>query len=541
MDKLQREYAQKQKELGEEEKKINARVKAANERLVVVDSGDQGDDPEPVNDSAPVLPPSSADTAGLSNGTEEGVPSDAPPAAEEAQDDEYSVKHAAWKQRRQERGGDQADKEKGDAQREEKKFHERVSKYEMEHAHKVERASVYYAPIGMDRHRNKYWWFPSDKHCLYIEPPPPSSAQEPPMSPRSEQDIKGINSPARNPVEWRMWVGGDVIGSILDKLYDKGVRESELKKSLLKVRDKMGPGGVTQTVVFDNLGDTGSSQLGALAAETEAFAAAHQEAKNVAEIMDQEQLRLLKEEMEDWEAMLQEPGECSNLARLLLAMEDAIFTSHAPVKKSRQATVQMQTNQDMQASEAMATEAADVENGQGALPEWSKDNEFVGKRVRRNVKGDDGKPAGQANGTVIGFLPKEISDFVSKDTNQPAALWRISFDDEDIGEEDLEEFEIVNAIQAYEKLQADLRLSFAAIARSRGSTSKELAGGEHGSNGTEQELQNEGSHHKISSAVAGSDLQIYEEGAVDMAEANNKPSRRSLWTRCESRRQRKRG
>jgi hypothetical protein len=34
---------------------------------------------------------------------------------------------------------------------------------------------------------------------------------------------------------------------------------------------------------------------------------------------------------------------------------------------------------------------------------------------------------------------------------QPAALWRIKFDNDQIGEEDLEEFEILDAIQVFKK------------------------------------------------------------------------------------------
>jgi hypothetical protein len=49
----------------------------------------------------------------------------------------------------------------------------------------------------------------------------------------------------------------------------------------------------------------------------------------------------------------------------------------------------------------------------------------------------------------VGWLPEEVADFVSEFFNCPAALWHLVYDDECVGEEDLEEFEVRDAIQSY--------------------------------------------------------------------------------------------
>ncbi len=48
----------------------------------------------------------------------------------------------------------------------------------------------------------------------------------------------------------------------------------------------------------------------------------------------------------------------------------------------------------------------------------------------------------------------QISDFVSDVTGQPAALWHVAYADRSVGEEDLEEFELREAVAAYVHAQA---------------------------------------------------------------------------------------
>ena len=70
---------------------------------------------------------------------------------------------------------------------------------------------------------------------------------------------------------------------------------------------------------------------------------------------------------------------------------------------------------------------------------------YLGLRVRR-ILPEHGKPDRPIDGTVEKWLPADESDFTSEDTNEPAALWHIVFDDRTVGEEDMEEHEIKEAI-----------------------------------------------------------------------------------------------
>lgn len=45
-------------------------------------------------------------------------------------------------------------------------------------------------------------------------------------------------------------------------------------------------------------------------------------------------------------------------------------------------------------------------------------------------------------GTIRGYLPAHLSNFVSEKTGQTAPLWRITYDDKALGEEDMEMHEV---------------------------------------------------------------------------------------------------
>jgi hypothetical protein len=79
-----------------------------------------------------------------------------------------------------------------------------------------------------------------------------------------------------------------------------------------------------------------------------------------------------------------------------------------------------------------------------------KGNEYVGKRVRRCLNEEE-KIVGFADGQIVGWLPAEKADYVSDNLHAPGALWRVRFDDEDMGVEDLEDFEVRDAIDSLER------------------------------------------------------------------------------------------
>ena len=45
---------------------------------------------------------------------------------------------------------------------------------------------------------------------------------------------------------------------------------------------------------------------------------------------------------------------------------------------------------------------------------------------------EHGRAAGCVDGTVTGWLPAEESDFVSELTRDPAALWHVRFDTDEV-------------------------------------------------------------------------------------------------------------
>jgi len=77
-------------------------------------------------------------------------------------------------------------------------------------------------------------------------------------------------------------------------------------------------------------------------------------------------------------------------------------------------------------------------------------SDYLKKRVRKAVASlDGGKHV--VNATISGWLPPEQSNFFPDPATQvPVALWRILFDDETIGAEDLEEAEVIEYMEAYD-------------------------------------------------------------------------------------------
>ena len=53
-------------------------------------------------------------------------------------------------------------------------------------------------------------------------------------------------------------------------------------------------------------------------------------------------------------------------------------------------------------------------------------NDRMDPTVRRALLGADGKAAGAADATVVGWMPPEVADFLD-DRGRPAALWRVRY------------------------------------------------------------------------------------------------------------------
>ena len=77
----------------------------------------------------------------------------------------------------------------------------------------------------------------------------------------------------------------------------------------------------------------------------------------------------------------------------------------------------------------------------------SEGSEYIGKRVRRYVFDSRNRLIDAADGVVVGWLDKDESDYLAEATGVPAALWHMTYDDTRIGSEDLEEHEVVEAME----------------------------------------------------------------------------------------------
>jgi hypothetical protein len=498
---------EKIKQVDIELKDARERVKAAEEAVAKVDVGDEGTDMEPVPDeatkeaieAAKALEAAKAEADGESAKATEGEAKSALRIA-------FEEKHAEWNKRRDERGGKAADRELTAARNKEKKLHEQKIKADTDCTAKLEKFSMRQAPLGMDRYRNKYWWFPADAATLYVEPPMPSSG-------------KDIPDPANYSLEWRMWRGAEAMSKVAECLCDKGLRESELKAGILKIVEKLDPEQVQSTVRPQlKLQESLDDQLKFY----DSFQFALQEAKNIHEVFNPEQQRILSKECPGWEEIMANPLNCDHMAQLLLNLEHAVDETMAQTKRTKRDTVASRSRADASAAPSSENGGSDADvqmpgaNGVSSdLPEeWHRfSHPYINQRVRRNVMGEDLTHAGKANGVIVGYLPKEVSDFKSKQTNLDAALWKLKFDDPDIGNgyEDLEEYEVRQAILDYEKMQASLQ-SAASLRKAIGP-----GGGEAGECTT-------------ADAVAPVEEIEYDEGAIDMAEASNKVTG-ALWTR----------
>jgi len=85
--------------------------------------------------------------------------------------------------------------------------------------------------------------------------------------------------------------------------------------------------------------------------------------------------------------------------------------------------------------------------------QWRREgNGYIGKRVRRSLwsNGDEPVVIGTADARIVGWLPKEESDFLDE-AGQPAPLWHIVYENTQIGEEDLEEYEVKESLELFER------------------------------------------------------------------------------------------
>jgi hypothetical protein len=85
--------------------------------------------------------------------------------------------------------------------------------------------------------------------------------------------------------------------------------------------------------------------------------------------------------------------------------------------------------------------------------EWRREgSEYIGRHILRYLLDDNGRPNGKVLGKIVGWLPAEESDYFSQVTGKAEPLWHVELED-DAGEEDLEPFELHEALDMYEAAQ----------------------------------------------------------------------------------------
>lgn len=75
----------------------------------------------------------------------------------------------------------------------------------------------------------------------------------------------------------------------------------------------------------------------------------------------------------------------------------------------------------------------------------------INARARRVMYSKEDKACGHADGIVVQWISAEKSEFISETSNKPVSLYRVKYDCAEFGEEDLEEWEVLEAIDFYKK------------------------------------------------------------------------------------------
>ena len=87
--------------------------------------------------------------------------------------------------------------------------------------------------------------------------------------------------------------------------------------------------------------------------------------------------------------------------------------------------------------------------------EWQRSgSDYLGKRVLLSIFDKRKNKKVMERGKIVGWLPVDVADFKSEVTGENAALWRVKLDDKAYSSQDLEEYEVKEAIKAFMKEEA---------------------------------------------------------------------------------------
>ncbi|KAJ1495156.1 hypothetical protein T484DRAFT_1763618, partial [Baffinella frigidus] len=123
---------------------------------------------------------------------------------------------------------------------------------------------------------------------------------------------------------------------------------------------------------------------------------------------------------------------------------------------SKQAWFPMKVVEPMDESEG-ETESDEDQEPEADEGEWHiTGSVYVNRKIRLEIPETGRYKSGTkiVTGKIVGWLPAEVSDFVSETTNENAPLWRAKLDDRSLTSQDLEEFEVREAVRAAMKFEA---------------------------------------------------------------------------------------
>ncbi len=137
-------------------------------------------------------------------------------------------------------------------------------------------------------------------------------------------------------------------------------------------------------------------------------------------------------------------GACKALSRCQGAADDG----DANVAKREEEQVTEEDDDDDDDEEEGEGEGDDEDEED--LSVWhTEGNEYLGQRVRRYAYDETGQLVDAWNGTIKFWLPVDKADYLDQETNEPAALWKLVYDDPRLGREDLDEAEVKESIRLY--------------------------------------------------------------------------------------------
>ena len=135
-------------------------------------------------------------------------------------------------------------------------------------------------------------------------------------------------------------------------------------------------------------------------------------------------------------------------ADLVLAADKGHATGLTPVSQPLAAASHLMNTSASTKLPSVSLVEDSVQHGQ----EWrTNGSDWIGQRVRRTYLDSQTNLPRSVDGTVISWMGAEFTNYISEKTGKAAALWMVKYDDEAVGEEELEASEVEEALLEHGK------------------------------------------------------------------------------------------